>query len=85
MKLTLCHAAANYTIRFAIAHSLSKAGATVILACRRAPAGEEAARAISRSTSGRVIFLQCDLESIASVNEVGFELRSYHFLGYPIT
>lgn len=58
-------------IRLAIAHALSSRGAIVILACRRAPAGEEAARLISRSTSGRVLFLQCDLESIASVNEVG--------------
>lgn len=60
---------ANSGVGLAIAHALSSRGAIVILACRRAPAGEEAARLISRSTSGRVLFLQCDLESVASVNE----------------
>ena len=48
-------------VRFAIARLLSDAGATVILACRRADAGEQAARRIDSSTSGRCIFVQCDL------------------------
>jgi hypothetical protein len=64
----------NNLVRFAIAHQLSSAGATVILACRRAHAGEEAARRISSVTLGRVLCLQCDLESIVSVNEVGTRL-----------
>lgn len=49
---------------------LSTAGATVVLACRRAREGDDAARRISSITSRRVVSLKCDLESLASVNEV---------------
>ncbi len=62
--------------RFAIARMLSNAGATVILACRRAPAGEEAARRLTQMTGSRVVFLKCDLESIASVDEVSIATRT---------
>ena len=70
-------------VRFAIARLLSDAGATVILACRRADAGEQAARRIDSSTSGRCIFVQCDLESLASVDAVGAAARRRcYFCGF---
>jgi hypothetical protein len=65
-----CAGATHALSSFAIAQMLSSAGATVVLACRRAREGDEAARRISSITSRRVVSLKCDLESLASVNEV---------------
>jgi NAD(P)-dependent dehydrogenase (short-subunit alcohol dehydrogenase family) len=63
----------------ATAEELARAGATLILVCRRRPDGEEVAAAIARAGSAPApTIVEADLSSQAAVRAAAEEIRSRH-------
>src|SRR6516165_7167841 len=69
---------ANSGIGYYAALELAKAGADVVLACRSAAKGEEAAAKVNAEAPGRALFLPLDLADFASVQEFAAVYKERH-------
>jgi NAD(P)-dependent dehydrogenase (short-subunit alcohol dehydrogenase family) len=69
---------ANSGIGYYTALELARAGAEVILGCRDAAKGEQAARALQEASGGRVTLRPLDLASLASVRSFAADLLAEH-------
>jgi NAD(P)-dependent dehydrogenase (short-subunit alcohol dehydrogenase family) len=69
---------ANSGIGFPTALALARAGATVVIGCRDAQRGAEAAQRLRAESGGQVTLVPLDLASLASVRGFAEQVRAAH-------